>query len=244
MPQLICLVTKLSEDPTPKSSKLQTRNCKFEELQLAVDQRLQIEGSYHQKTIHGRLLGYLRGASLIVKLPLIPSGGVDLKEGESVVVRGFSGRIAFVFNSEIENIRYTPYPYCHMRFPAVIRGADVRKEIRTPCNLPAKVVNPRLGNDVSMEATVSDISATGALLKSTMPLGEVGDSLALNFRFWIPPNNYEVNLQTGAVIQACTLGIEESAAEWQQGIRFEGLRATEFILLQNLIYHLLQTNPD
>ncbi|MBU3736200.1 MAG: flagellar brake protein [Methylobacterium sp.] len=233
----------MSEDPTPKSSKLETRNCKFEELQLAVDQRLQIEGSNQQKTIHGRLLGYLKGASLIVKLPVTQTGGVALKEGENVVVRGFSGRIAFVFNSRLERIRYTPYPYCHLQFPTLIHGADVRREIRTPCNILAKVVNPRLGNDKAMEATISDISATGAMLRSGVQLGEVGDSLNLSFRFWIPPNDYEVNLQTGAVIQACMLGIEESAGDWQQGIRFEGMRPTENILLQNLIYQLLQTNP-
>ena len=226
------------------SSPLRTRSCKFDELRLGVDHRLQIEGGHSQEPIHGRLLGYLKGATLIVKLPTTqPGGGVALTEGDSVVVRGFSGRIAFVFSSEVEKIRFTPYPYCHLRFPTAIRGADVRKEIRARCDLPAKVVNVRLGSEDAMEATISDLSAAGAQLTSTLPLGEVGDSLALNFRFWIPPNDYEVNLHTGAVIQTRTRGDDESAGQWQQGIRFEGMRSTENILLQNLIYQLLQNNP-
>lgn len=235
---------QLTEELPAKSAPLKTRACKFDELRLSVDHRLQIEAGHSAEPIHGRLLGYLKGATLIVKLPTTqPGGGVALSEGDSVLVRGFSGRIAFVFSSEVEKIRYTPYPYCHLRFPTAIRGADVRKEIRARCNLPAKVVNVRLGNDDAMEATISDISAAGALLSSSMPLGGIGDNLALSFRFWIQPNDYEVNLHSGAVIQTSAQGDDDSRPEWLCGVRFEGIRSTENILLQNLIYQLLQNSP-
>jgi len=233
----------LKDTLSSPANTLRTRVCKFDELRLAVDHRLQIEGGHSPEPVSGRLLGYLRGVSLIVKLPSQPGGGIAFSEGDSVVVRGFSGRIAYVFNSVIEKIRYTPYPYCHLRFPADIRGADVRKEVRARCNFPVKVVNVRLGNDYAMEATIADISAAGALLTSNAQLGQEGESLALSFRFWIPPNDYEVNLHTGAVIQTVSGNPDEMGPALQFGVRFEGMRSTENILLQNLIYQLLQHNP-
>lgn len=223
---------------------LSTRNVRFDELRLAVDHRLQIEIPSRSEPVHARLLGYLKGASLIVRVTGIPAGsGMPFGEGDTVVVRGFSGCIAFAFNSVVEKIRYAPYPYCHLRFPTVIRGAEIRKAVRVRVNLPVRVVNTRLGEDYTVEAHMTDISAAGAQLISALPLGLAGDHLQLSFRFWILPNDYEVNLNTTAVIQTAMPSEDAHLPGHQYGVRFEGLRSTETILLQNLVYQQLQENP-
>src|ERR1039457_4454320 len=107
---------ELTETASPHVGHVPTRLYKFDDLHLQVDHRLQIEAPDRNpgEHVHVRLLGYLKGASLIVKLPLKPDGGVSFSEGEEVVVRGFSGRIAFAFTSNVEKIRYSPYAYCHL----------------------------------------------------------------------------------------------------------------------------------
>lgn len=232
------------ETASPHIGPVPTRLYKFDDLRLQVDHRLQIEApnSNPGEHIHVRLLGYLKGASLIIKPPTKAGGGILFDEGDEVVVRGFSGRIAFAFTSAVEKIRFSPYPYCHLRFPSEVRGAEIRKAVRARVNIPARVTNLKLGESVALEATISDISAAGALLTSPIKLGEVGDTVTTNFRFWVPPNDYEVNLQAAGIIQTITPLEGEHAPNVQYGIKFQGMRSTEAILLQTLVYqHLLET---
>jgi hypothetical protein len=218
------------------------RPYRFDDLRLQVDQRLQLDvsGQPDAEHIHARLLGYQKGTTLIVRLPKTPTGGVGLSEGNEAMVRGFTGRIAFSFTSLVEKIRHVPYLYCHLRFPAEIRGAEIRKAMRVQVALPARVINPRMGGDAGMEATIGDISSAGAMLTSPTNLGRVGDAVTLSFRFWIPPDDYEVNLYAGGVIQVIT-----PQQEWagipglRYGIKFKGMRSTEAVLLQALVYQQL-----
>jgi hypothetical protein len=218
------------------------RTYRFDDLRLQVDQRLQLDvsGKAVAEHIHARLLGYLKGTTLIVRLPTTPAGGIGLSEGNEVTVRGFTGRIAFSFTSLVEKIRHVPYIYCHLRFPAEIRGAEIRKAMRVQVVIPARVVNPRLGGEGGMAAAIGDISSAGAMLTSPTNLGSVGDSVTLSFRFWIPPNDYEVNLNIAGILQVITpLEQNEGATGLRYGIKFKGMRSTEAILLQTLVYQRL-----
>lgn len=191
-----------------------------------------------------RLLGYLRGETLIVRFaPGIALGTYPLGEGDALTVRGFSGRIAFVFRSVIEKVRYTPYPYCHLQFPELIHGTEIRHAERVRVNMPVMVVGASGGNPV--EATMANVSADGAMLVSAQPLGVAGDRVALTFRFWIHPNEYEVNMRIAATIQAVAdEEVGATLAGKRYGVKFETLRSTESILMQNLIYQRMQESPD
>lgn len=219
-----------------------TRAYRFDDLCLQTDHRLQIESSSARAGEHfyTKLLGFLKGGSLIVKLPTTWKGTVPLSEGDNVTVRGFSGRIAFVFNCDVLKIRYAPYPYCHLGFPASIQGAEIRKAVRVSVNIPTRVTNPRMGSDAALEATISNLSAQGVQLDSTMPLGEPGDPVTLTFRFWIQPNEYEVNFNATGVIQ--NSHPIDSGAGLHHGVRFQNMRSTEALLLQHLIYEKSMEN--
>jgi hypothetical protein len=224
------------DKPIPSADALPTRAYRFDDLGLQAEHRLQIEPSSARVGEHfyTKLLGFLKGGSLIVKLPTTWKGTVPLGEGDNVTVRGFSGRIAFVFNCDVLKIRYAPYPYCHLSFPASIQGVEIRKAVRVQVNIPARVTNPRMGNDVALEATISNLSTLGVQLDSAMPLGEPGDQVTLTFRFWIQPNEYEVNFTASGTIQ--NSHPIEGSTDLHHGVCFQNMRSTEALLLQHLIY--------
>lgn len=223
----------------PKIAALPTRAYRFDDLRLQVDHRLQIEPSDPRMGEHfyTRLLGFFKGNSLIVKLPSSWQGKTPLNEGDQTTVRGFSGRIAYAFNAEILKIRYTPYPYCHLSFPASVQGVEIRKAVRVKVNIPTRMTNTRLGADKAIEANIADLSAMGVQLDSTAIPGAAGDTVSLSFRFWLQPNDYEVNFNATGVIQSAQPN--DDATGWQCGIRFQGMRTTEALLLQHLIYEYL-----
>lgn len=230
------------DKPIPSAGALPTRAYRFDELRLQVDHRLQIESASARAGDHfyTKLIGFLKGGSLIVRLPTTWKGTVPLSEGDNVTVRGFSGRIAYVFNCDVLKIRYAPYPYCHLGFPTSIHGAEIRKAVRVRVDIPARLTNLGMGGDVTLEATISNLSAQGVQLDTTIPLGEPGDNVTLAFRFWIQPNDYEVNFNAAGIIQN-SHPIEGSSG-LHYGIRFQGMRSTEAVLLQHLIYEKLMEN--
>ena len=171
----------------PQGEGHATRGYTVDELKLAIDQRLQMETPADPVPIPVRLLGYLKGRTLIIKLPAgSASGTAAVSEGDEVVVRGFSGRIAFAFSSIVEKIRYLPYAYCHLQFPDSIQGAEIRKAMRVRLEIPARVVNPERNGEQVLEASISNLSVAGAMLVSSTPLGMVGDHISLSFHFRLP----------------------------------------------------------
>ncbi len=223
----------------PRIGSLSTRAYRFDDLRLQVDHRLQIEPPdvHLGEHIYTRLLGFLKGGSILVKLPTSWQGNAPLKEADVVTVRGFSGRIAYAFTADVLKIRYSPYPYCHLSFPTEIQGAEIRKAVRVRVDIPAKLTNPRLHGETSLDGTISDLSALGIQMDFVALPGAVGDTVSLAFRFWLQPNDYEVNFTASGIIQSAAPN--EDATGWQCGIRFQGMRSTEAILLQHLIYEYL-----
>lgn len=202
--------------------------------------RLQLDIPGWAEPVPARLLGYLKGETLIVRMSSGRSArSYPLGEGDALEVRGFSGRIAFTFKTVIEKIRYSPYMYCHLQFPVAIQGTEIRHAERVRVNLPVKVVGAGGEAGRTVEATIANISAAGAMLVSATPLGQAGDHISLAFRFWLMPNDYEVNMNVAAVIQT-VFEAGEGMGEMHYGVRFEAMRSTETILLQNLIYQRLQ----
>jgi hypothetical protein len=225
-----------AEAALPRIGALPTRVYRFDDLNMQVDHRLQLEPSGAQPGAHfyARLIGFLKGSSLIVKLPPGWNEAAPLSEDDTVLVRGFSGRIAYAFNSTVLKIRYLPYAYCHLSYPEEIQGAEIRKAVRIRMQMPALASNLKIGN--SVEATITDLSAIGVQLDSPQQLGAPGDDVSISFRFWLQPNDYEVNFNALGIIQSAQ---SSDAGTWSHGIRFHNMRSTEAILLQSLIYEQL-----
>lgn len=217
----------------------------FDDMHLQAGERVQIElrvGAEQQRLLT-TLVGYADGESVLIRTPLANGLPLTLAEGEKVVVRAFSGQTAFAFTSTIQRVCTSPFAYVHLSYPSTVRGAMIRDALRVRANLAAQVTNLRLGVEARpVPAILSDISTAGASLDAYEPLGKEGDVLSLAFTFYIKPHDYDVNLRITAAIQ--TRREQEEADPSgrniiRHGVRFQGLHASEIILLQNLVYQLM-----
>lgn len=223
-------------------SGVQPQAYMLHDLRLSVGHRLQIRRPGHGDLTTVRMIGYVRGETLIIKLATAQLTGSDaIGEGEKLEVRGFSGQVAFTFVTTVEQIRFSPYAYCHLRYPELVHGLRLRHAERVMVNLPVRVEGGSAAGD-ALSATIANISINGAMLTAPESLGDVGDELKLTFRFWVLPSEYEVNMRVDAVVQSVTG--PEPDGEFRHGVQFKHVRSTESILLQNLIYQRLQEDPE
>lgn len=232
--------------PLPSSDQTSapaTHTYQFDDLHLGVGHYFQIEAPSSREPLIGHLIGFLKGVSLIIRISAAHQrNGSHLEEGDPVKIKGFSGKVAYAFNSTVLKRRSIPFPYFHLDFPTTIQGLEVRQAIRVKSDIPATADRPELKIQAA-EAMLSNISTSGAQLRASEDLGKNGDTISVNFT--IPALDYmqqEIRFKTQATIRSVTR-LEAPAPNYCYGLQFEGLEAMETLMLQTLVQHFLLTSP-
>lgn len=221
----------------------------FNNMKLKVEDRLQLQppDQLTRERFQVKVLGFWRGISLIVSTPLTAKGlRLQLLEGETVVMRSFTGQNAFAFVSTIMRICKTPCEYMHLSFPEIIHGVVIRKVPRVRVRLIAIVQNSN--SDSSREhisALISDISANGVGLDTKQLLGRKGDVINLSFR--VNLHKVDARLSVKGLIRAILTGdaADPSHPELiRHGIEFCDLKPNDQVILQSMIYQHMIENPQ
>jgi len=223
-------------------SKIST--CSLESMQMHVGDRLQLELLTDSTRSHyyTTLIGYVSGHSVLMRTPQVQNLPIPVREGEPVLVRTFSGRHAYTFESKVDRVCRSPYPYLHLAYPAQVQQTLIRGALRVRVNLTATALNAaKQGEALPSALTIADLSISGALLEAEKSLGEVGETLELAFKFLVQPNNYEVKLATQVDIQSVRKTSRERRLDevFTHGVRLAKLRPTEALLLQSYIQQVL-----
>ena len=213
-------------------------------MQLHVGDRLQLELLTDSTRSHyyTTLIGYVPAHSVLLRTPQVQNLPVPVREGEPVLVRTFSGRHAYTFESTVGRVCRTPYPYLHLAYPTQVQQTLIRGALRVRVNLTATALNAaRQGETLPSALTIADLSISGALLEAEKSLGEAGETLELAFKFLVQPNNYEVKLATPVSIKSVRKMRRERRLDevFTHGVRFAKLRPTEGLLLQSYIQQVL-----
>ena len=114
----------------------------FDDMRLKAEDRLQLEPPQQlsRERFAVKVIGFLRGISLLVTMPITANGlRLQLMENEKVVMRSFSGQNAFGFACTIQRIGKLPFDYLHLTFPDNIQGSMVRKAPRIKTRIIAAV---------------------------------------------------------------------------------------------------------
>ncbi|MBI5437590.1 MAG: flagellar brake protein [Nitrosomonadales bacterium] len=219
----------------------------FDDMKLKVEDRLQLEPPAqltHERFLV-KVIGYIRGASLLVTAPTTANGlRLQLLEGETVVMRSFSGQNAFGFASTIERVIKTPYEYLHLSFPDNIEGIVIRKAPRVKTRIIAAVQDSKSGATEQVSALISDISANGVSLDARRSLGEKGDTLNVSFRVHL--HNIDAYLSVKGVIRAVLSGDAVDTSKSgviRHGVEFQDLQPNDSVILQSMIYQEMIENP-
>lgn len=224
------------------------RKFSFEDMKLKPEDRLQLEppAQLARERFSVKVIGFLKGASMLVTIPITANGlRLQLMENEKVVMRSFSGQNAFGFASHIKKIIKLPYEYMHLTIPENIEGITVRKAPRVKTRIIASVHDSQSGEAGKQSALISDISASGVSLEARQQLGEKGDVLNLAFRVLL--HNIEAYLTVKGVVRAVLSSETADAAKSgmiRHGIEFHELRPNDSVILQSMIYQQLIENPQ
>lgn len=150
---------------------------------LRIGDALQMQSSAEAQRLVVKLIGYLRNRGLIVTVPESDGEFVMLKEGQSFIVRFFSGQNAYAFTSTVAKQTSVPFPHVYLSYPREVRGLEIRKDARIDVDLIAAIC---LDGETTVSAgRIVNLSTSGAALRTKGRLGSKGDIVNIKFKILI-----------------------------------------------------------
>lgn len=227
------------EDKKPE--EVEAAHYSFEEMKPRVGDAIQIEVKGERYPV--RLMGFVKGSTVMVTTPTVDGSMILLREGQPVVVRSFSGKDAYGFSSGILRVCNVPLPYLHLAYPKEVQSVAVRKTARAEFDLIGTVLNtsnPEVS--ASRPVRISDFSVAGASFSSPGAVGEKGDTLALTFRVRINETDTypTVNCIVRSVAKEGSTG--STAEKLRYGVQFTDVPSDVSLLIQNMVYQKLLEN--
>ncbi len=183
-----------------------------------------------------KLIGMTKDRSVLVGTPMVDGHYLLMKEGQGFVLRGFSGKSAYAFATQILKSVNTPYPYLHLSYPREVKSLVVRKGSRADVNVICAAVDAEDARK-SAAGAIINISAGGALLVFREPFGAIGQTLIVKFKTLI--SGIEALLEIKAVIRAVNVDNSGTALPHRVGVQFADVGAEDSIPLLAFVYQEL-----
>lgn len=210
----------------------------FDEMKLPVGSRLQLQISTDQEAERhiAKYLGHIKGVSLLVTTPIVDGKVLFIREGQTFIVRTFTGKTAFGFTASVIRACNVPTPYLHLSYPKQLHGVEIRSTKRLAVNIIASA--QRVDSDAAnVSCLIINVSPSGALIAAAKALGNVGDTLLITFRIKLGP--IDGYIETKGIIRSIT-HVEDAAGDDTQklhhGIQFKELQHQDILLLHSLAY--------
>lgn len=186
--------------------------------------------AYH----YARLIGYIRGQSILITTPVESGQRVNMSDGEKVEVRMVTGSNIYVFQSVILRVCVSPSNYFHLAYPASVRAQKLRRSPWASVDLSATVANAQGAHEL---ARIVNLSLDGAQLHIPGKLGEKNDALRITLHVRL--DELETTLLLDALIQHVRPA--RSDQNWGQqlmeyGVEFSGLSTQDELWLRCLVY--------
>ena len=138
-----------------------------------------------------KLIGFIENDCILTSLPFKYGSGMWIHKGEDFVVRGFNGRYAYAFTSQVIGECTSPFLYLYFSWPQSIESLAVRSSLRVGVSLP---VNISLADNSSVTTKLQDLSIYGAMIDSAVALGAVGDQIQTELMVNIDGNVVKVSI--------------------------------------------------
>jgi hypothetical protein len=196
-----------------------------------------------------RLIGFVE-QGLFVTWPQLGGRDLAVQAGDTLLLRGFSGRVIQTFTSTITAVCRSPFRYLVLSAPSQLDQMPVRKAARVPTRLAAYMTQSQDGfhegghdafsaevaNGVARLVMLSDLSTGGALVQAAGPAPAVGSRVQLRFRL------RTASLDSEVIADAWVRAVSDGEADTEFpafGIAFDVLGEREMTLLQCFIYEQL-----
>jgi len=217
-------------------------NYDFDEVKLPIGSRLQLQtATDHDSERHiAKYLGHIKGISLLVTTPIVDDKVQFVREGQTFIVRAFTGKTAFGFTSSVLRVCNAPTPYLHLSYPKQLHGVEIRSAKRLPVNLIATAQKLDTAEAASVPCLIVNVTPSGALVAAEQSLGNINDTIQVAFRIKLGP--IDGTIETKGIIRSIT-PVEDSAGDNQysmhHGMQFNELQQNDILLLHSLAYQKL-----
>ena len=211
---------------------MEGRNLEFMDLKLIPGQVFQLEfEGYTSDRDRSVLIGYRRGASMIVSTPIINGVQANVKSGEKGNVRFFAGRMscACAFQSEVMFVGKSPYPHIHLKIPEEVITGEVRGSVRADVEVVTQVEYVLKAEPKNTSAKIVDLSMHGArMIGREFEFGE-GAELLLTFQIAITGLEHELK------IKSRVRSLQDMENGVAIGLQFEDVPTHDKIALQAFV---------
>ncbi len=212
--------------PPPNQDRMQGTKIPFSDTAVRPGDALNIDRSQDGSRCMARMIGYFKGKSIVISVPADEQGLIYLKEGESIVVKVFSGKHVLVFPAIVLAVPTKPYPHIHLSYPSVVTGFVVRKTERASVRLITAI---EMGGD-PITGVITDLSTGGVSFVTRNAEVKPHTEAVLNFKLQLAESTFIMKLH--CVVRAVR-GIQSEVLEGATGYgaQFKELSAEDILIV-------------
>lgn len=211
----------------------------FEETRIKPGDALQLQDAAGGDRMSVRLIGYLRGKSVIVTNPLQNGTPIFLREGSTVVARVFSGQVVFAFTASVLANPVKPYAYLHLTYPGDVVGIKVRRGERVRLRV---ITAFELDNGKTGAGIIANLSVGGALLLTRSPDIAVGAAITVKFKLVLGGIDYVVEIP--GVVRANVANTDEPELGPGYGLQFNDVSPEDVLIISAFVFQQLIDNKS
>ena len=157
--------------------------------------------------------------------------------GTRYTIQGFTGQYDFRFESAALGTFEVPFVYALLAWPEAVQARQVRQALRVRTLLPAQLAPGQGRNGEMQAASVLDLSASGALVETMNPMGEVGDPIRISFV--VEAEGEKSQITTEALV--CHRSTLEGPNRERLGLSFRALPKNERLLLSVYLHEMAES---
>lgn len=243
VPRTDTLPTEAVSDGPAEAAKPVEETLDFEALKLMPGDALQLqpllEGQAERWTV--RVIGHIKPKSLLVSAPMVDGKLIFVKDGQTYLVRAFSGLNVCAFKARVLKSQLQPFPYLHLAWPESVQAMRIRKAMRAPAGIIVAVHDSEEGRQVGAGKIV-DISVGGAKVLAPSQLGRKEQTLWLSFK--VKLGDMEEYVKTPAIIRTVGEEADEQGKTMKAyGVQFGELNQSQRLIIMNLVYQYVLKEP-
>lgn len=240
-PKAVAGTDTLEEKTVLGEGKPQGETLSFDAIKLMPGDILQLqpllEGQVERFSVH--VIGVMKPISLLVSAPSLDGKLIFVRDGQTYLVRAFSGLNVCAFKARVLKSQLQPFPYLHLSYPDSVQAVRIRKAMRTPASIIVAIHESEGGRQTGAGRIV-DLSVGGARMYSPTKIGVKDQTLWLSFKVML--GDMEEYVKTPAVIRSIGEENDEQGKRMNVfGLQFGELGQSQRLIIMNLVYqHILK----
>jgi len=205
----------------------------------ALQLQSQLEGQTERWTVY--VIGQMKQKSLLVSAPMVDGKLIFVKDGQTFLVRAFSGLNVCAFKARVLKSQLQPFPYLHLAWPDSVQAMRIRKTMRAPASIVVAIYEAENGAQTGAGRIV-DISVGGAKVISQIPLGHKDQVIWMAFK--VKLGDLEEYIKTPVIVRSSGEELDPQGKSIRYyGVQFGELVQSQRLIIMNLVYQYLLKEP-